>query len=161
MKKLTELILIVIISLTNIEYCRATEVSFRWVRGFAMGTSEAIIRNSTGSSVNIYCPSGQEDTTPGLFVESKKVKARANENVYVQIIVDGTNFPFELKGSQFIAHARIAGETLRQLVVALSKSEYSSFKVEYPKYQVVDIFSLKDARKALVEDGNILDRCKL
>ena len=66
----------------------AHAVDFRWTLGFAQGTLEAIIRNAGESSVNIYCPSGQNDTTPGMFIDSARVKPKAKEQVTVQIIVD-------------------------------------------------------------------------
>ena len=44
----------------------------RWTTAFAQGTIENIIRNEHGSSLNIYRPSGQIPTTPGMFIESRK-----------------------------------------------------------------------------------------
>src|SRR5437660_5845958 len=61
----------------------------RWTSAYAQGTTEAIIRNDLGSNVNIYCPTGQADTTPGIFIEFKKVTAKAGEAVAVQFVIDG------------------------------------------------------------------------
>lgn len=128
-------------------------VDYRWAQGYGQGTTESIIRNSNDSSVNIYCPSGSPDHVAGMFVESAKVKPKSGEEeVTVQIIVDGKNHPFHLKRDQFKAESRAGKEALASLVDALMKSRQKSFTVEFPKYNVVETFSLLDAAKSL-RDG--------
>jgi hypothetical protein len=83
----------------------AFAVDFRWTRGFGQGTTEAIIRNGNKASVNIYCPAGQADSTPGMFIETGKVNPKPKEQVAMQIVVDGKNFPFDLEETQFLASA--------------------------------------------------------
>lgn len=76
--------------------------------------SEAIIRNANDSSLNIYCPSGQVETVPGMFIESAKVKPKVGEQIIVQMTVDGKNHPFYLQETQFQAHGRV--NTCRSIV---------------------------------------------
>ena len=52
-------------------------VDFRWTSSFAQGTLEAIIRNGNDSEFNIFCPLGQVDTTPGMFVRVTGVQPLA------------------------------------------------------------------------------------
>jgi len=122
---------------------------FRWTVGYGQGTLEANIENANGSTLNIYCPAGSEDKTPGMFVSSKQVKPAAKETVTVQIIVDGKNYPFLLDGSWFKATGRQNQWDFRTLVNALAASKQKSFVVEFPKYQTQETFSLLDARKAI------------
>lgn len=124
-------------------------VDYRWTLGYGQGTTESIIRNSNDSSVNIYCPSGQPNHVAGMFIDSTKVKPKAGEEVTVQIIVDGKNYPFYLKEDQFEASSRAGKGDLVSLVGALTKSRQKSFTVEFPKYDVVETFSLLDAAKSL------------
>lgn len=127
----------------------AQAVDYRWTQGFAQGTTEAIIQNASGSSVNVYCPSGQPDHTPGMFVQVKDIRPAAREQVTVQIIVDGRNYPFDLDGQQFLASTRIGMQTFQALVAALAASRARAFTVEFPKYNLVETFSLADAGRAL------------
>lgn len=127
----------------------ASAVDYRWTLGFAQGTSESIIENANGASVNIYCPSGREDRTPGMYITSNRVKPAVKEQVTVQIMVDGTNHPFYVQDGHFEAASRTGLQDLQTLVGALAKSRQKSFAVEYPKYNVVETFSLLDARRSL------------
>src|ERR1700752_3195738 len=112
----------------------AHAVDYRWTTGFAHGTVEAIIKNENGSGVDIYCPAGQTDTTPGMFIETDKVRPRPNEQIDVQIIVDGRNYPFYLREIQFKAEGRQNLNDLYALIDALAKSGNKSFSVEFPKF---------------------------
>jgi hypothetical protein len=125
----------------------ALAVDYRWTLGYAQGTTEAIISNQNDSSVDIYCPSGQEDTTPGMFIEVKRIKPPRGEQVTVQIIVDDNNYPFELNEIQFTAGTRAEKWQFRALLDALATSKRKSFVVEFPKYNTSETFSLLDARK--------------
>ena len=127
----------------------AHAVDFRWRLAFAQGTFEAIVDNGNDASVNIYCPSGQQDPTPAMFIKSKKVKAVAKEQVAIQIVVDGESYPFWLDEIQFLANSNRAMLDLQSLVYALATSKKKSFTVEFPKYKVSEKFSLLDARKSL------------
>jgi hypothetical protein len=127
----------------------ARAVDFRWTQGYAQGTVEAIIRNARGSSVNIYCPSGQPDHTPGMFVMISGMNPVPREQVTAQIIVDGRNYPFDLDGQQFLAASRSGIQDLQALVSGLAASRARSFTVEVPKYGQVETFSLADAGRAL------------
>jgi hypothetical protein len=74
----------------------AMAVDYRWTSSYDQGTLEATISNRNDSSVAIYCPEGQEDTAPGMFLEVKRIKPQRGDSVTVQIVVDGDSFPFEL-----------------------------------------------------------------
>jgi hypothetical protein len=76
-------------------------VDYRWTSSYDQGTLEATIWNRNASNIVIYCPEGQEDTTPGMFLEVKRIKPQRGESVTVQIVVDGDSFPFELNEIQF------------------------------------------------------------
>jgi hypothetical protein len=124
------------------------------------GTLEAIIANRNDSSINIYCPEGQEDTTPGMFVEVKRIKPQRGESVTIQIVVDGESHAFELKEIQFTASSRAEKWQFRALVDALVASKKKSFVVEFPKYHTSETFSLLDARKSLGSGkDSILEAC--
>jgi hypothetical protein len=127
----------------------AQAVDFRWTLGYAQGTSEAIIRNRDDSSLNVYCPSGQTDTTPGMFLKSAKVKPVKDEEVTVQIVVDGRSHAFFFAEIQFEPKTRLGRQSLESLVNALANSRSKHFTVEYPKYGVAEQFSLLDAKRAL------------
>jgi len=71
-------------------------VDYRWTSSYDQGTLEATIWNRNASNIVICCPKGQEDTTPGMFLEVKRIKPQRGESVTVQIVVDGDSFPFEL-----------------------------------------------------------------
>jgi hypothetical protein len=130
-----------------------------WTLGWGQGTAEAIVENANGSSVNIYCPSGQDDRTPGMFVQSKKVTPAVKERVTVQFVVDGKRHPFEFDEIQFLARTKDAMQDLVQLQDALIASRQKSFTVEFPKYNVVETFSLRDARKTLGGKSTLLSDC--
>src|SRR5688500_10633259 len=101
----------------------AWAVDYRWTTAFAQGTVEAIIRNGNGSSVNIYCPSGQAETTPGVFIEFNRVNPKLKEQVHVQFVVDGKNYPFTFDEIHFEAKGSEKHASLYSLVDALSKSK--------------------------------------
>lgn len=127
----------------------AMSVDYRWTVGYNQGTSEAIIRNSNDSNVNIYCPSGQEDKTPGMYVQASSIKPAYNEQVTVQIVVDGKNYPFYLREIEFKPASRQDWWDFKALIKALALSKQKSFVVEFPKYNKSETFSLLDARKVL------------
>jgi hypothetical protein len=138
----------------------ALAVDYRWTLGFAQGTSEAIIRNESGSSVNIYCPAGQIDTTPGMFVNVSRVRPKPREQITIQIVVDGKSFPFDLDEIQYIATGRANREALASLVSAFAGSKGRSFVVEFPKFGMAERFSLVDVRRAVGSGrGSVLDGC--
>jgi hypothetical protein len=138
----------------------AHAVDYRWTNTFSQGTFEAIIENANDASVNIYCPAGQEDHTPGIFISSSKVKPAAKERVTVQIVVDGENHPFDFDEIRFLANSNRAMLNLQALIDALSASKQKHFIVEFPKYKVSETFSSLDARKSLrVGKKSIIDGC--
>lgn len=165
MKRLTRtvLLLCVMIAPTHV-----MAIDFRWTQGFAQGTVIAGIRNTNDSSLSIYCPSGQSDTTPGISIESKAIRPRPGEQILVQIVVDGVNHAFVVSDPSnsgdthfdFRAHGRAARQDLENLVRALSRGRQRSFVVEFPKQRHLERFSLLGARRALLEGrGTILDGC--
>ena len=131
-----------------------------WTLGWGQGTAEAIVENANGASVNIYCPSGQDDRTPGMFVQSKKVTPAVKERVTVQFTIDGKKHPFDLDEIQFLAHTKDEMQDLVQLQDALIASRQKSFTVEFPKYNVVENFSLRDAKKILGGKSTLLSDCE-
>jgi hypothetical protein len=118
----------------------AVAVDYRWASSFAQGTFEAIIRNRNDSSINIYCPDGHEDTTPGMFIEVKRIKPQRGEMVTVQIVVDGDSHAFDLNEIQFTASSRTEKLQYFVLVDALVASKQKSFVVEFPKYDTSRFF---------------------
>ena len=76
MRRLKPLLSIQLLVLTA---SAAMAVDYRWTSSYAQGTLEAIIHNRNDSNVTIYCPEGQEDTTPGVFIEVKRIKPKAGE----------------------------------------------------------------------------------
>ena len=86
-----------------------------------------------------------------MFIEVKRItpQRQRNEQVTVQIIVDGKNYPFYLQEIQFKAVTRADKSQFRELVRALALSKQKSFVVEFPKYSTAETFSLLDARKVL------------
>ena len=139
----------------------AFAVDYRWTQSYDQGTSEAIIENASDASVNIYCPSGQTDTTPGMFVDSRKVRPKAGESVRVQIIVDGDNYPFDLDEDKFKANSNANMLQFQGLLTALTASRARRFTVEFPKYKISEQFSLLDAAKILGKGkSTILDGCE-
>jgi hypothetical protein len=152
-------LLLIIMSLT-FAASDAFAVDFRWTSGFAQGTLEANIENANGSSINIFCPFGQEDKTPGMFVQAKGINAQRDEVVTVQIIVDGKNYPFFLNAIEFLAQGRANMWEFRNFLHALASSKQKSFAIEYPKYNKTETFSLLDARKAIgMGKNSILKDC--
>jgi hypothetical protein len=146
----------VVLALTQVSIASAAE---RWTIAFAQGTTEAIIRNGADTSVNIYCPSGQADTTPGIFIEVKKVSPKAGEKVAVRFVVDGRAYPFEIDEIQFLAKSAAQKSELSALIDALTKSKGKSFVVEFPKLGVSEPFSLAGAKKAMTSAKELLDGC--
>ena len=138
----------------------AHAVDYRWKAAFGQGTVEATVRNANDSSVNIYCPSGQADTTPGMLIEVKKVRAKAGEQIDVQIVVDGRGYPFALSEIQFEARERTSMESLQRLVDALVKSRARSFTVKFPELGLEEAFSLLDARRVFKSARDFFDGCR-
>jgi hypothetical protein len=138
----------------------AMAVDYRWTSSYAQGTLEAIIHNRNDSTVTIYCPEGQEDTTPGMFIEVKRIKPKASESVTVQIVVDGDSYAFDLQEIQYLANSNTEKLHFLALVDALVASKKKSFVVEFPKYDAAETFSTLDARKSLGDGKNsILAGC--
>ena len=129
----------------------AMAVDYRWTSSYAQGTLEAISHNRNDSSVTIYCPEGQNDTTPGMFIEVKRIKPKAGESVTVQIVVDGDSHAFALQEIRYLANSNSEKLNFFALVDALVASKQKSFVVEFPKYETAETFSLLDARKSLGE----------
>lgn len=138
----------------------ALAVDYRWVSSYDQGTIEATIRNRNASSLMIFCPLGQEDTTPGMFIEVKGIKPVRGEQVTVQIVVDGDNYPFELNEIEYHANARDEKWRFRALLDALTASKRKSFVIEFPKYNQAETFSLLDARTIIGRGkDSIIDGC--
>ena len=146
--------------LTSVAALQAAPVDYRWTIGFGQGTLEAIIRNEFGSSVNIYCPAGQIDTTPGMFVSVDKVRPRAGERIDVQFVVDNKNHAFYLEEIQFRASGRANLNSFHALVDALATSKARRFVVEFPKFRMSERFSLLNAREALGSGQEFLRGCE-
>ena len=125
----------------------ALAVDYRWTLSFEQGTLEAIIQNGNDLSLNIFCPEGQEDTTPGMILEVKGINPKLNEEVLVQFVVDGQSFPFNFNEIKFDANSRANKWAFRAFVLALTGSKQKSFVAEFPKYKTSETFSLLDARK--------------
>ncbi len=141
-------LLLAIISLTFASSA-AFAVDFRWTLGFGQGTLEAKIENGNDSHVNIFCPRWQTETTPGMFINVKRINPQRDELVTAQIIIDGKNYSFYLKEIEFLADTRAGMWQFRELVHALASSKQKSFVVEFPKYNTAKTFSLLDGRKTL------------
>ena len=138
----------------------ALAVDYRWTLSFEQGTLEAIIQNGNNSSLNIFCPEGQEDTTPGMILEVKGINPKLNEEVLVQFVVDGQSFPFNFNEIKFDANSRANKWAFRAFVLALTGSKQKSFVAEFPKYKTSETFSLLDARKSLgVGKDSMLQGC--
>ena len=136
----------------------APAADFRWSQSWAQGTAEAIIRNINGSSVDIYCPDGQEDKTPGMSVAIEGLKSSdrikpidKDEEETVQVIVDGKNYPFYLDHERGdIRPVTAAGKRqFHELLVAMASSKQKTFAVEFPAYNRTERFSLLDAKKSI------------
>jgi hypothetical protein len=127
----------------------ALAVDYRWTSSYGQGTLEAMIRNRNDSNIVFYCPEGQEDTAPGMFVEVKRIKPQKDESLTVQIVVDRDSHAFELNEIQFTASSNADKLRFFALVDALVASKQKSFVVEFPKYATSETFSLRDARKSL------------
>jgi hypothetical protein len=136
----------------------AIAVDYRWTSSYGQGTLEAIIRNRNDSNIVLYCPEGQEDTTPGMFVEVRRIKPQKDESVTVQIVVDGDSHAFDLNEIQFTASSNADKLRFFALVDALVTSKQKSFVVEFPKYDTSETFSLLDARKSLGQGKNSILR---
>lgn len=130
----------------------AMAVDHRWGSSFAQGTVEAIVKNLGGASVNIYCPSGQVDTPPGIFLRSSKLKTVPGQSMDVQFVVDGNNYPFSFTEGHLKAETRIDKQGLWSPVAALRTSKAKQFTVEWPKQRVSEAFPLSNASDAL-SDG--------
>jgi len=137
----------------------AEAVDFRWGSSTTMGTTEAIIANENGSTLNIYCPAGQIDKTPGMFVHVDKVRPRAGEKIDVQIVIEGESHAFILDEIQWEANGRARMNNIYSLVKALTNASEPSFIIEFPKFGMSERFSLLDARKTLGSPGKFLRDC--
>jgi hypothetical protein len=137
----------------------ASAKDFRWTNAYGQGTTEAIIRNAAGASVNIYCPAGQAETTPGMFIETKTVSFKAGEQAAVQFVVDGKTHAFDFQEIQFEAKGAEKHKALSALIDALAKSKGKGFAVEFPKLGKAEQFSLLGAKKAMTSAKEFLDGC--
>jgi hypothetical protein len=133
---------------------------YRWTLGYGQGTTEAIIRNGRDASVNIFCPAGQAETTPGMFIETKAISFKAGEKVAVQIVIDGKSHAFDFEEIEFKAQGAAKHGALSALIDALTKSKGKSFAVEFPKLGKSEQFSLLGARKAMTSAKEFLDGCE-
>jgi hypothetical protein len=149
------LVLVFLVALTT----SASAASYRWTSAFAQGTTEAIIRNEHGASVNIYCPSGQVDTAPGMLIDVKTVSPKAGEKVAVQFAVDGKSYAFDMDEIHFIAKSDAQKAALSALIDAIVSGKSKSFAVEFPKLGVTERFSLLGAKKAMTSATEFLDGC--
>jgi hypothetical protein len=138
----------------------AAAKDYRWTLGYGQGTTEAIIRNERGSSVNIHCPAGQAETTPGIFIETKALSFKAGEKVAVQFVVDGKGHAFDFEEIEFKARGAAKHGALSALIDALAKSKGKSFVVEFPNLGKSELFSLLGARKAMTSAKEFLDGCE-
>lgn len=138
----------------------ASAKDYRWTLGYGQGTTEAIIRNERDASVNIFCPAGQAEATPGMFIETKAITFKAGEKVAVQIVVDGKNHAFDFEEIEFKAQGPAKRGALSELVDALTRSKGKSFVVEFPKLGKSEQFSLLGARKAMTSAKDFLDGCE-
>jgi len=130
----------------------------KWATAYAQGTIEASIDNAAGASMNIYCPSGQNDTTPGMLLQSKKVQPRAGERVAVAFVVDGKIYLFDFDEIEFKASGPQVKE-LSVLIDAIAKSKAPAFKVDFPKLGKSEQFSLAGAKAAFKSAKEFLDGC--
>lgn len=138
----------------------AWSADHRWTTGFGQGTFEAVVENDHKASVNIYCPSGQADTTPGFLIQGVKVEPRVHETIDVQFVVDGKNYPFSLDEIQFEARGQYKINAIHALIEALAKSRSRTFVVEFPKNGMSEKFSLLGAKAALKSAKDFLDGCE-
>lgn len=135
--------------------------SGQWRSSISQGVEEALVRNSSGGQFHIDCPSGADDTAPGFFIESEKVNPKAKEKIDLSIVVDGKAHAFEIDEIEFRARSAKDIRALEALVDALSVSRSKTFFVSWPKIDIKETFTLKNARKALKESGGIiLEECR-
>ena len=132
----------------------------QWTSGFGQGTNEAGVRNGSGASLTIDCPSGQANRAPGLFVESARL-GRAAADGQVNVVVNGEAYNFTLQGGAFRAANRAASGTLTALVDALRRAGGGSFTVQVAPHGPRETFPLRGARAALTQPNgrSILAEC--
>lgn len=132
----------------------------RWTLGYGMGTTEAIVENANGASVNIYCPSGQADHTPGIIIETNTVHPRADERVDLQFIVDGRVEPLSFDEIEFKASDPAKMNALRGLIDTLAHAKSPTFSIRFLNVGSADTFSLAGAKEALGSAKEFLDGCE-
>jgi hypothetical protein len=138
----------------------ASAVDFRWTNGYGQGTVIAAIENDNDSYFQVFCPVGDIDTTPGLFVNVRRLNQLTEQQILMQVVVDERNYSFYIQNYQFRAAGRGARESLEQLLSALIGSRSRSFVVEFPKYGFEERFSLSGVRQALGSGRNfVLQGC--
>jgi hypothetical protein len=138
---------------------QASAADYRWAQAFAQGTTEATVSNEHAASINIYCPAGQAETTPGMIIQVRTVTPKAGEKVAVRFVIDGKTHTFEMDEIQFKADGP-GLSALSALIDALTRAKSKSFAVEYPKLGVTERFSLLGAKKAMTSAKEFLDGCE-
>jgi len=138
----------------------ATANDLRWTDGYGQGTTTAVVYNAGGASVNIFCPLGQTDTTPGIFIETKTVRFKAGDKAAVQFVVDGKAYAFDFNEIRFKAKGADKRKTLSSLIDALVNSKGKSFTMEFPQLGKSEQFSTLGAKKAMTSGKQFLDGCE-
>lgn len=138
----------------------ASAKDFRWTTGYAQGTTNALIRNANGASVNITCPLGQDVTTPEIFIETRAVSFKAGEQAAVQFIVDGKSHAFDFQEIRFQAKGPEQHRALSALIDAIITSKGKSFAVAFPQFGKSEQFSTLGAKKAMESAKAFLDGCE-
>ena len=109
--------------------------------------------NRNASNIVIYCPEGQEDSTPGMFLEVKRIKPQRGESVSIQIVVDRDDYAFGLNVRSNSPQAR-GPMAIFALVDALVASK-KSFVVQFPN--TIRRRSFRFSTHASRSDGEKLD----
>ncbi len=75
--------------------CASAEAAdHAWQSGFGQGILEASVENRDGGRLSVHCPAGQEDTTPGLTVETRQAfDIREGAVADIVLVVDDAMLP--------------------------------------------------------------------
>ena len=135
-----------------------------WLSTSDGGASTAFIQNAFGSTMSISCPS---DKAPTIAIVLKSIEARPQE--FVEVVVDENTYSFDVADIHkrhpptltVDVNNQVARIKLGRLVKALIESRAASFNVVVPRLHTKEVFTLRDARKTLSEDGktSVVDRC--
>jgi hypothetical protein len=117
-----------------------------------------VVENAYGSSFTISCRYVGEDHSSSISWDSKKLKINGIKTV--QIVVDGTSYPFAGNFLYMEAHHVSGGSVeisslatrsiLKSLVARLISSRSATFSIELPQDRASEEFSLLGARKVLL-----------